>query len=274
VSDVEKHHLDFVMPYALTNRAIVSMLRREYTDAEVLIDEAEQRATAAGDLTASFITWAVRTRLFNAQGAFDVATARPMPRVSDVTRSLEAELAACYALAYAGAGDSRRAVAHATRALSGSIAAEVAITAPCAIAVAAAKDRDHAKAKLNAKKALDATTRSGMIESFVCAYRGCPELIVSLLADVTTHEGLERTLGMAGDASIAPSGGTHSVMKLSKREKEVLGLVGQGMSNVEIGRQLFISPVTVKVHVRHIFEKLGVKSRAEAALRAAQISRE
>ena len=54
-------------------------------------------------------------------------------------------------------------------------------------------------------------------------------------------------------------------MALSPREKEVLSLLAQGMSNAAIGSELFISPVTVKVHVRHIFEKLGVKSRAAAA---------
>ena len=57
-------------------------------------------------------------------------------------------------------------------------------------------------------------------------------------------------------------------MTLSHREKEVLSLLAQGLSNAAIGSELFISPATVKVHVRHIFEKLGVKSRAAAALRA------
>jgi DNA-binding NarL/FixJ family response regulator len=277
MEDAERCRLDFVIPYALTNRAIVATLQRDYLDAEALLDEAEARARVAGDQTARFIAWAVKTRLLNAQGAFDIATTHPVPRDAGVTSSLEGELTACYALAYAGSGDLDRAVSHAERALSSSIATEIVITAPCALAVTASKARHASTAQSYARRALDATRKSGLIESFVCAYRGCPELVVSLLADVTTQEELERILAAAGDASIAPPGssyGSHSVMNLSKREKEVLGLIAHGLSNAEIGQRLFISPVTVKVHVRHIFEKLGVKSRAEAALRAAQIGRD
>ena len=277
MEDAERCRLDFVIPYALTNRAIVATLQRDYLDAEALLEEAEARARAAGDQTARFISWAVRTRLLNAQGAFDIATTHPVPRDPGVTNSLEGELTACYALAYAGSGELDRAVSHAERALSCSIATEIVITAPCALAIAASKTRQTSAAQSHARLALDATTKSGLIESFVCAYRGCPELIVSLLADVGTHEQLERVLAAAGDASIAPpssSHGSHSVMNLSRREKEVLGLIAHGLTNPEIGQRLFISPVTVKVHVHHIFEKLGVKSRAEAALRAAQIGRD
>jgi DNA-binding CsgD family transcriptional regulator/tetratricopeptide (TPR) repeat protein len=276
MEDAERCRLDFVIPYTLTNRAIVATLQRDYLDAEALLDEAEERARVAGDQTAHFISWAVRTRLFNAQGAFDIATTRPLPRNPGVTKSLEGELIACYALAYAGSGELGRAVRHAERALSSSIAAEIVITAPCALAIAASKTRDTSTARAHARSALEKSTRSGMIESFVCAYRGCPELVVSLLTDVGMHEGLERVLAAAGDASITPatSYGSHSVMNLTKREKEVLGLVAHGLSNAEIGQRLFISPVTAKAHVRHIFEKLGVKSRAEAALRATQIGRD
>jgi DNA-binding NarL/FixJ family response regulator len=82
-------------------------------------------------------------------------------------------------------------------------------------------------------------------------------------------------LRLVGDASLAASTSheDHSILKLSSREKEVLSLVAAGMTNREIGHALFISPVTVKVHVRHIFEKLGVKSRTAAALRASQLDR-
>jgi len=114
-----------------------------------------------------------------------------------------------------------------------------------------------------------------MIECFVSAYRGCPEVVVCLLEDLSIHDDLVRVLTIARDASLCPRAeqGTRSVLALSRREKEVLSLLSQGMSNSEIGAKLFISPFTVKVHVRHIFEKLGVRSRAEAALRAGQLGR-
>jgi DNA-binding NarL/FixJ family response regulator len=60
---------------------------------------------------------------------------------------------------------------------------------------------------------------------------------------------------------------------LSPRESEVLDLVAQGLSNRAIAQRLFISEVTVKVHVRHIFEKLGVRTRTQAALWAARSAR-
>jgi DNA-binding NarL/FixJ family response regulator len=46
----------------------------------------------------------------------------------------------------------------------------------------------------------------------------------------------------------------------------VLRLVGDGLKNREIAEALVISEVTVKAHVRHIFEKLGVRTRTQAAL--------
>jgi LuxR family maltose regulon positive regulatory protein len=55
---------------------------------------------------------------------------------------------------------------------------------------------------------------------------------------------------------------------LSAREGDILKLVGEGLSNKEIARNLAIAPETVKSHVKHIFTKLNVEKRAQAVSRA------
>jgi two-component system, NarL family, response regulator LiaR len=58
---------------------------------------------------------------------------------------------------------------------------------------------------------------------------------------------------------------------LTERETEVLRLLAQGQSNKEISRALNITEQTVKTHVSHILDKLGVPSRTQAALHAIRV---
>ena len=51
---------------------------------------------------------------------------------------------------------------------------------------------------------------------------------------------------------------------LTARELEVLALAAEGRSGPQIGRELFVSPATVKTHLRNIYDKLGVTDRAAA----------
>lgn len=53
---------------------------------------------------------------------------------------------------------------------------------------------------------------------------------------------------------------------LSSREQEVLRLITEGASNTEIARRLYVSPNTIKTHVRNILNKLGVEHRLQAAV--------
>ncbi len=55
---------------------------------------------------------------------------------------------------------------------------------------------------------------------------------------------------------------------LSEREIEIVRLVAKGFSNDELAERLHLSPDTVKVHLRHVYEKLGVESRVEAVTEA------
>jgi len=56
-------------------------------------------------------------------------------------------------------------------------------------------------------------------------------------------------------------------LALTRRESEVLRLLGRGLSNKEIGCELFLSVATVKHHVHHVLEKLKISRRAEAMQR-------
>ncbi len=73
-----------------------------------------------------------------------------------------------------------------------------------------------------------------------------------------------RSLGAKGRA------GPRALGLLSRRESEVLRLIGEGLSNREVAERLFISPKTAEHHASRIYAKLGVSTRAEAAAYAAR----
>jgi len=89
----------------------------------------------------------------------------------------------------------------------------------------------------------------------------------------------------AGDALLSPSI-THRVIgqfarlarpappkeleELTPREMEVFRLIASGLSNAEIGEQLFITDTTVKTHVTHVLQKLNLRDRVQAVVLAYQ----
>jgi DNA-binding CsgD family transcriptional regulator len=79
--------------------------------------------------------------------------------------------------------------------------------------------------------------------------------------------------GLAHSAAVLsrgtrPSGVVSRTAAVTGRERQVLGLVAEGLTNRQIAERLIISEATVKRHLEHVFGKLGVSSRA-AAVRAA-----
>ncbi|RIV38079.1 DNA-binding response regulator [Micromonospora radicis] len=69
-------------------------------------------------------------------------------------------------------------------------------------------------------------------------------------------------------ATARPEQDVAKVDTLSSREREVLVLLAQGLSNAEISQQLFISEGTVKTHVYRVFAKIGCENRVQAAMLA------
>ena len=56
--------------------------------------------------------------------------------------------------------------------------------------------------------------------------------------------------------------------RLNQKELMVLVLLSSGMTNEQIANELFLSPNTVKMYLKKIFEKLGVNNRVQAAVKA------
>jgi DNA-binding NarL/FixJ family response regulator len=81
-----------------------------------------------------------------------------------------------------------------------------------------------------------------------------------LLAPAITRRLIERFVGAPAPAE------ERRLDLLTGRERDVLRLVAQGLSNAEIAAELFVSPGTVKTHVGRILTKLGLRDRVQAVV--------
>lgn len=94
-----------------------------------------------------------------------------------------------------------------------------------------------------------------------------------VLAIRTVHLDPDRVvLGVSGQSLRSAGQGTgEGAMALSAREREVLGLVGEALSNGQIASRLSLKEATVKRHLRNVFVKLGAVSRIDAVNKAAEL---
>jgi DNA-binding NarL/FixJ family response regulator len=79
--------------------------------------------------------------------------------------------------------------------------------------------------------------------------------------DALLSPGVTRRLLARVSSGLREAPDAAALATLTAREREVLALVGQGMTNAEIGRELFLSPLTAKTHVSRIMSKLAARDR-------------
>jgi DNA-binding NarL/FixJ family response regulator len=100
-------------------------------------------------------------------------------------------------------------------------------------------------------------TSEGLVEAVRAAAAGEPVVAPAVLARMMDHFSTRPPV---------PPQQPPGWDDLSEREREVLAMIGAGLSNTEIADDLVISMATVKTHVRHVFAKLGLRDRAQAVV--------
>ncbi|MEU5208642.1 response regulator transcription factor [Streptomyces sp. NPDC020742] len=88
----------------------------------------------------------------------------------------------------------------------------------------------------------------------------------SMLDPATTTRLMSTLRGEEPSAEPEPA----ALSSLSPREREILGLIGEGLTNRQIGQRLYLSEKTIKNHISRLLAKLGVERRIQAAVLATQ----
>jgi LuxR family maltose regulon positive regulatory protein len=267
--------LDFALPYAYLNAAATRLGLRQFRSAATALSHCARAAKKSGFVTCNVGVLRARVRL--ASGQFDEAV-KDLEQVHPFARSChpaQAEHLAWWSFARAAAGDRRGAIELAKQAECLSRRIEVSALVPWTRAVLANGNRSERRIVCDA---FSNAVVTGNIDAFVTVYRARPRLL-EILVDSGCDDRLELIVERACDHSLAeqtglqlsPARNLGNVSTLTKREHEVLDLVSQGLLNKEIARTLFITEGTVKVHVRRICQKLGVRTRTEAAVLASEL---
>jgi DNA-binding NarL/FixJ family response regulator len=167
--------------------------------------------------------------------------------------------------ARAAAGRAQALVALAQGDAAGAVALATGAVAEAALAGAVLEE---ARSRLVAGRALLAGDREAAIAQLTAAADQAVRCGTPRVADEARRE-LRRAGARAGRGGARATGGT-GLVALSGREREVAGLVAQGLTNREIGSRLYLSEKTIETHLTRVFQKLGLRSRAQVAAAVAR----
>jgi LuxR family maltose regulon positive regulatory protein len=271
LSDAQRFKLEWVLPHALHLLAIAETGVREFEAALRAVRRASRLAIEQGNAHTQVNGLVLAARIHLCRGAPEQAVRLLATRELGFTSpGMEGDYLATEAFALACGGQAEKAheLLTASEATSSQIDSLV-LREFARVVIACAEQPSAVGDKL--ANALVAAAETGNFDAFVHAYRSFPELLKSL-ADLSTIDtepfisliaSLDAGLAERAGLKVATSGRTTDE-PLTPREREVLDLAKQGMSNREIARVLWIAESTVKKHMHHVLEKLGARSRTEA----------
>jgi LuxR family maltose regulon positive regulatory protein len=276
LAEAQRFRLEWVLPHALEMKAIADFGLRDFDSALNTLSRARRLATQQGNLHTQVNCDVLTARIHVCRGAPDRAVKLLANRESEFSSpGMEGDYLATqgFALACCGRTSEADEFLLASDAVTTHIDARVLREFARAVS-SQFESPDRIMDDEVLANALLAADETGNFDAFVCAYRGFPDLLLRLpdapfprkerfidlvlsldpgLAETAGYKTSSRPTAQSADATLTP------------REQEVLELVRQGLSNRQIARTLWIAESTVKVHVHHVLEKLGARSRTEAA---------
>ena len=272
--DAVEYRVEFALPYGyLMSAAALAGLRR-FDEAHDALSESLAHAVHCADAFGQQAVYAGRVRAFLHAGRISEACAVEPPDLCHSLPAMRGEVWGSRGLALGCMGRLAEAERFADEFAGTTMAIEPTMLGLCIHAIAALKARDQ-NLDVTLQQLVAGSFDAGAVDFVITTYRASPDLLAALLRCAETAEATAYIVARANDGELAKSLGLDTlsvhdpVSTLSPREREVYDLLCEGLSNVEIARRLFISPATAKVHVRHVYDKLGIRSRTAIALSAA-----
>jgi LuxR family transcriptional regulator, maltose regulon positive regulatory protein len=264
VADADEHFITFANPHAEFVRGHALLGINEVARARRVADDLDRLAEERLDDFLLINVRTLRARIALASGdyanAFDLTVNEGSGRVEN--QATRAERLAVRALALLAADEAAEAFRVAEHASSISRCGAPRTLARIVMTLAEADRNDESQTM---SKVAALVEKTGQVDAFMLTLRTRPELFGGLPVVENDLVPAIRSGDIRRQVKLNLKRGAEVSAVLSRREREVLRLVSEGYTNAEIGNRLFISDVTVKVHVRHILAKLGVRNRAEAA---------
>jgi ATP/maltotriose-dependent transcriptional regulator MalT len=272
--EIETFDLSFARAHVYLTRAGVYAGLGAYADALVHLSKARRIGDQNGDVYLQMNERTLSCRVYLLQGDFERAERAIESSWAHVASSGQcAEFMACKALIRGVSGspeDARALLADAERTSKEN---EASSLCACVRALLALRD-ERSRVEGNAVKGLLRAAERRIWDPLIFAFCVDARLAQAATAEPTLRPVLDRLNQTHGAHRRDAVGSRRSLGDgegLTPREREVFSLIGEGRTNREIGERLFVTESTVKVHVRHILAKLGVRTRTEAAIVAVKM---